>query len=186
MTFSEYVERELASNVRSEYHAGEVFELSGGTIDHSRIIRNLSRRLAERLEGKPCEAFEANLRVYVQAFDRGYYPDAQVICGSVEHLPNDLTRTTVVNPTVVFEVLSPGTSEYDNSEKLRAYISIPTLKQYVMIESTLAYVALLTRRDVGWLRTDASGQDSVLRLESLEMDLKLSELYYGVNFRERA
>src|SRR5215213_9284307 len=110
MTFAEYVERELRSDEKSEYHGGEVLAMSGGTIDHSRIIRNLARRLSERLEGRPCEPFEANLRLYVRAFDRGFYPDGQVICGPVEYHDTDPTRTTVLNPSVVFEVLSPTTA----------------------------------------------------------------------------
>lgn len=182
MTFAEYVEQELRSDVRSEYHGGEVLEMSGGTIDHSRIIRNVARRLAERLEGKPCESFEANLRLYVRSMDRGFYPDAQVICGPVDYLDTETTRTTVLNPTVVIEVLSPSTAVYDRGEKLRAYLTVPSLKHYVLIESTTAYVEMLTRRDDGWLRTDASGMEGVLKLNSIEVELKLSELYLGVEF----
>jgi Uma2 family endonuclease len=129
--------RVLASDVRSEYHAGQVFEMSGGTIDQSRVIRNVARRLSEQLERKPCEAFESNLRLYVREFDRGFYPDAQVICGPVEYAAFDTTRTTVMNPTVVFEVLSPSTALYGRSDKRRAYLSVPTLKQYVLVESTI-------------------------------------------------
>jgi Uma2 family endonuclease len=182
MTFAEYVERELQSDVRSEYHGGEVFEMSGGTIDHSRIIRNLSGELRTLLRNKPCESFEANLRLYVHAFDRGFYPDNQVICGPIEYLEGDRSRTTVVNPAVVFEVLSPGTFEYDKGDKLRAYLSIPSLKQYVLVESTLAYVEVLTRREDGWLRTDATGLEASLKLAALDVELKLSELYLGVTF----
>ncbi len=189
MTFAEYVQRELRADVRSEYHAGEVFEMSGGTregspftIDHSRIIRNLSGELRTLLRNKPCESFEANLRLYVRAYDRGYYPDNQIICGPVEYLDADATRTTVLNPAVVFEVLSPGTSSYDKGDKLRAYLSVPSLKQYVLIESTQAYVEMLTRREDGWLRTDASGLDATLRLSTLNIELKLAEMYLGVEF----
>jgi Uma2 family endonuclease len=186
MTFAEYVERELRSDVRSEYHAGEVLEMSGGTIDHSRIIRNVAGELRSLLRNRPCEPFESNLRLYVREYDRGYYPDAQVVCGPVEYLDSDGTRTTIVNPTVVIEVLSPSTAQYDRGEKLRAYLSVPTLKQYVLIESTIAYVEVLTRREDGWLRTDAAGLDGRLRLESIGAELKLSELYLGVEFPARA
>ena len=181
-SFAEYVERELRSDFKSEYHGGEILAMSGGTIDHSRIIRNLARRLSERLQGKPCEPFESNLRTYVREFDRAFYPDAQVICGPVEYHDADRNRTTVVNPTVLFEVLSPSTSSYDRGEKMRAYLSLPSLKQYVLIESTTAYVELLTRRDDGWLRTDAKGMESSLRIDSIAIELKLAELYLGVTF----
>jgi Uma2 family endonuclease len=180
MSFAEYVDRELRADDKSEFHAGEVLAMSGGTIDHSRVIRNLSRRISEKLDGKPCEPFESNLRVYVRAFDRGFYPDAQVICGPVEYHPADVNRTTVLNPSVVFEVLSPSTSQYDRGEKLRAYLAIPSLRQYVLIESMIPYVEIFTRRDEGWLRTHAAGLESVATLESIGVELKLSELYLSV------
>jgi Uma2 family endonuclease len=182
MTFQEYVQHELRSDVKSEYHAGEVLAMSGGTIDHSRIIRNLAGELRSLLRGKPCEPFESNLRVYVRALERGFYPDAQVICGPAEFLESDATRTTVVNPTVVFEVLSPTTTAYDRGEKLRAYLTLPSLKQYVLIESTLPYVEVFTRRDEGWLRTHVAGLESTLHLASIGVTLKLSEIYLGVDF----
>ncbi len=182
MTFAEYAEREGRTDVRHEWHAGAVVARGGGTIDHSRICRNVVAELARHLDGKPCEAFESNLRLYVHDFERGYYPDAQVICGPVEYLPTDSTRTTVVNRTVVIEVLSPSMAEYDRGEKLRAYLSVLTLKQYVLIESTTAYAEVLTRRDDGWLRTDAAGLEATLKLASIDVELKLSEIYLGVEF----
>lgn len=185
MTFAEYVEQELRSDIKSEYHGGEVLAMSGGTIDHSRIIRNLARRLSERLDGKPCEPFESNLRLYVHAFDRGVYPDAQVICGPIEYHGSDTNRTTVLNPRVVIEVLSPRTAAYDRGEKLQMYLGIPSLQQYVMIESDKPLVEILTRREDGWLRTQATGLDDVARLESIGVSLKLSELYLGIDFPAR-
>jgi Uma2 family endonuclease len=180
VSFAEYVERELRSDFKSEYHGGEVLAMSGGTIDHSRIIRNLAGELRSLLRGRPCEPFESNLRVYVRAMDRGFYPDAQVICGPIEYYEADASRTTVLNPTVVFEVLSPSTAVYDRGEKLRAYLSIPSLKQYVLVESTTAYVELFTRREDGWLLTQAAGLEARLRLASIDVELKLSEMYLGV------
>jgi Uma2 family endonuclease len=180
MSFAEYVERELRSDVKSEYHGGEVLAMSGGTIDHSRIIRNLSGELRTLLRGKPCESFEANLRLYVRALDRGFYPDGQVICGPVEYYDTDRTRTTVLNPSVVFEVIPPTMAEYDRGEKMRAYLSIPSLKQYVLVESAMAYVELYTRREDGWLRTHVAGLGGSLWLASIDVEVKLSELYLGV------
>jgi Uma2 family endonuclease len=182
MTFDEYVQRELRAEVKSEFHAGHVYEMSGGTIDHSRIIRNLARRLSEKLEGKPCEPFEANLRVFSRLHDRGMYPDGQVICGPVEFHSPDVTRTTIINPTVVFEVLSPGTAAYDRGDKLRIYFTIPSLKQYVLIESEKAVVEIFTRTAEGWLRTESAGLDASATLGSIDVTLKLSELYLSVEF----
>jgi Uma2 family endonuclease len=181
MTFAEYVERELRSDVKSEWHGGEVLAMSGGTINHSRIIRNVACRLAERLEGKPCESFESNLRLYVQAVDRGFYPDAQIICGPVEYYASDKHETTVLNPTVVIEVLSESTATYDRGEKMNAYLTVPSLQQYVLIDSTSACVEVFTRREDGWLRTYAAGVDGALKLESIGLELQLAELYAGVN-----
>jgi len=189
ISFEEYVQRESRAEVKSEYHAGEVFEMSGGTIDHSRIIRNIARRLAEKFEGKPCESFESNLRVFVRALDRGFYPDAQVICGPIEYHGPDNSRTTVLNPSVVFEVLSPTTAAYDRGyergDKLQAYFSIPSLKQYVVIECEKPLVEIFTRAESGWLRTEASGSESTAKLESIAVELKLAEVYLGVEVQAR-
>ena len=183
MTFAEYVERESRSEVKSEYHAGEVFEMTGGTIDHSRIIRNIARRLSERLEGKPCEPFESNLRVFVRAYDRGFYPDAQVICGPIEYHGPDISRTTVLNPSVVIEVLSPTTAAYDRGDKLQMYLGITSLRQYMLVESDKPLVEIFTRQTgEGWLRTQATGLEAVARLESIQVELKLAEVYLGVEW----
>ena len=190
ISFEEYVQRESRAEVKSEYHAGEVFEMSGGTIDHSRIIRNIARRLAEKLEGKPCESFESNLRGFVRALNRGFYPDAQVICGPMEYHGPDMSRTTVLNPSVVFEVLSPTTAAYDRrgyerGDKLQAYFSIPSLKQYVVIEYEKPLVEIFTRAESGWLRTEASGIEAAAKLESIDVELKLAEVYLGVEVQAR-
>jgi len=185
ISFVQYVERESRAEVKSEYHGGEVFEMSGGTIDHSRIIRNIARRLSEKLEGKPCEPFEANLRLFSRVYDRGVYPDAQVICGPIDYHGPDMSRTTVLNPSVVFEVLSPTTAAYDRGEKLQVYLSIPSLKQYVILESDKPLVEIFTRTDSGWLRTEANGIESTALIASIAVELKLSELYLGVEFPAR-
>jgi Uma2 family endonuclease len=180
MSYAEYIERELTAEVRSEYHGGEVLEMTGGTIDHSRIIRNVAGELRTLLRGKPCESFESNRRLHIRELDQSVYPDAQVICGPIQFHGPDVSRTTVLNPTVVIEVLSPGTAAYDRGEKMRAYLSVPSLKQYVLIESTTAYAEILTRAEAGWLRTDAKGVESTLAIASIDVELKMSEVYLGV------
>ncbi len=190
ISFEEYVQRESRAEVKSEYHAGEMFEMSGGTIDHSRIIRNIAGELRTMLRSKACESFESNLRVFVPALDRGFYPDAQVICGPIEYHGPDISRTTVLNPSVVFEVLSPARAAYDRrgyerGDKLQAYFSILSLKQYVVIECEKPLVEIFTRAESGWLRTEASGSESTAKLESIDVELKLAEVYLGVEVQAR-
>jgi Uma2 family endonuclease len=182
MTYLEYVEHEMRAEVKSEYHGGEVLEMSGGSIDHSRMIRNLAGELRTLLRNKPCESFESNLKLHSREVDRSVYPDAQVVCGPVEFHGPDINRTTILNPTVVFEVLSPSTASYDRGAKMRLYFSVPSVMQYVLLGYDQPLAELYTRTDGGWLRTESAGLDGSFKLSSIEIELKLAELYLGVEF----
>src|SRR4051812_15002854 len=109
LTPEEYLRRERDAEVRSEYYRGEIFAMSGGSLEHSRIIANAIRRLGERLDGSPCGVFDSNLRIRIERTTLYTYPDASVVCGPPEFDPLDARRETVVNLTLLVEVLSPST-----------------------------------------------------------------------------
>src|SRR5690606_26871246 len=99
--------------VRHEYHAGEVLAMSGGTYDHAAVSTNLVVALGTRLQGQPCRVLDSNMRVAVKEADRFVYPDASILCAPPQFHLDDPNRTTIINPRIVFEVLSDSTESYD-------------------------------------------------------------------------
>ena len=181
VSIAEYLRREETSDVRHEYHDGEVLEMSGGTINHGRMTRNLLIAAGTRVR-PPCEAFDSNMRVAVSADNRFVYPDVSVICGPPEFHPEDPNRTTIINPRVIFEVLSPSTERYDRGEKFQRYNNIDSLEEYVLLTQTRPVVeGFLRQGDGTWSLQRWQGQDVVARVRCLGLDLPLAELYLGVD-----
>jgi len=123
------------------------------------------------------------LRVRLASSVQYTYPDASVICGEARFDALDPDRRTVINPRVLIEVLSPSTELFDRGEKLRRYLEIESLEEYVMVSQNEPRVETLFRQPEGaWLLMTASGPDGIARLRSLGVDLPLSEIYSGVEF----
>jgi Uma2 family endonuclease len=116
-TPQEYYALEREAAYKSDYYDGEIFAMAGGTIAHSLICSNLVREVGNRLKGGPCAAYESNLRLKVQATGLRCYPDVGVYCGAMERDPDDPKSETVINPTVLIEVLSESTEAYDRGFK---------------------------------------------------------------------
>src|SRR5580698_3999322 len=115
-TIAEYLSKEEASDVKHEFHEGEIIEMTGGTYEHSLISANVVGELRSRLKGTPCKVLESNLRIRVTPSPRYVYPDGSVVCGPPQFDPDDLRRMTIVNPRVIIEVLSESTEGYDRGE----------------------------------------------------------------------
>src|SRR4051812_42732973 len=103
-TWAQYVVLEHSSNVKHEFFDGEIFAMAGGTPEHSALATAITIQLGRQLEGKPCRPYNSDLRIRVPATGLGTYPDVSVICGPPQHDPSD--RNTLVNPTLIVEVLS--------------------------------------------------------------------------------
>ena len=186
-TIQEYLELEERSDEKHEYHGGERLIMTGGTLVHSRICLNVGGEVRQRLKGSPCFAFESNTRVAIAAFDRSVYPDVGIICGDPEFDPADRNRTTVVNPTVIFEVLSESTEGYDRGAKFAAYRTLPSLREYVLVAQVRPTVETFLRRDDGaWVISGWDGVESVAKLQSVGIDLPLAEVYAGLTFEPDA
>lgn len=180
VSIAEYLRREETSEIKHEFHGGEVLAMSGGTVDHGRLTRNLVVALATRVK-PPCEAFDSNMRVAVDRANRFVYPDATVVCGKVEFHLDDPNRTTIINPRIVFEVLSDSTESYDRGEKFEKYRQIPSLEEYILLAQDRPLVeGFLRQPDGAWGLLAWHGLDAVARLRCLDLDLPLSELYAGV------
>lgn len=184
-SLEEYFQIDRDSTVKHEFRAGEVIDMSGGSLEHSLIIANTIRGLGNRLEGSGCRVFDSNLRVRIAPKLRYAYPDVTVICNDPQIDPDDPSRTTVINPRLVVEVLSPSTELYDRGKKFRRYLELESLQEYVMVTQVAPRVESLFRQQDGtWLLSFARQLDLMVRLRSLNIELPLREVYAGLTFSQ--
>ena len=180
-TPQEYLRVEREAEYKSEYFAGEVFAMSGGTIPHSLIAMNVGGFLRSALKGRPCTPYNSDLRIAVSPDGLYTYPDVSVFCDPVAALPG--TDDTATNPTVLVEVLSPSTEACDRGRKFSQCRQIASLRHYVLVSQDTPAVECFTLGEDGrWTLTDATGLDAVLPLTALGVDLPLAEVYEGVEF----
>src|SRR6266540_385371 len=133
-TFSpaEYLAMEEVADYKSEYYDGEIFAMSGGTADHSKIAVNFTAALSHLLETKPCHVFNSDMRLRVERSGMHTYPDAMVVCGKIEFV--ERRKDLLKNPVLIVEVVSESTRDYDRGAKFNFYKQIPTLKEYLLVE----------------------------------------------------
>jgi Uma2 family endonuclease len=174
-TFREYLAHEAASNVKHEYIDGQIYAMAGGTPSHAALASAVSGQLYGQLRGGPCRAYSSDLRVRVLATGLATYPDVTIVGGPREVDPED--ENTVTNPTLVVEVLSPSTEEYDRSEKLEHYRRIPALRQVVLVSHDERRLEVWTRGDGdAWTRAAARDGD-VVDLGAIGARLDVREVY---------
>lgn len=178
---AEYLELERAAEFKSEFYNGEIFAMAGGTPQHSLIAANLIREFGNRLGSGRCTAYNADLRVKIEATGLYTYPDLSVICGPLEFAEN--TDDTAINPTVLVEVLSDSTEAYDRGRKFEHYRQIPSLQEYLLVSQKEARIEKFVRQNNGrWLLHEAVGLDKTLELPSLQITISLAEVFAKVQF----
>lgn len=183
-TIEEYLALLHKSEERLEFFDGEIVSMAGGKRSHNRATRNVSRRLGELLDGKPCEVFDGNQSVKTTKAPPFRYPDASVVCG--EPIFEEIQgHDILVNPILIVEVLSPSTSDYDREAKFLAYQEISSFKEYLLVSSERPHVIHYLRQPDGkWLRSDVIGLDSKIELASVGVILPLTDVYWKVTFSE--
>ena len=182
-TFEQYLALERAQEYRSEYFAGEIFAMAGGTENHSLVASNVNRILGQQLRDRPCKVYTGDMRIKVQATGLTTYPDISSLCGKAEFL--DELHDTLLNPQLIVEVLSPSTESYDRGKKFEHYRKIESLQDYVLISQDRMLVECFTRdSDGSWSMRDASAAGQSIRLSSLDCDLPLDEVYAKVEFTQ--
>ncbi len=181
LTPEEYLELDRASEFRNEYYNGRMYAMSGGSVPHAIIIGNLTRETGNALRGRPCFVAPSDLRVRVSSDGLYTYPDVVVVCGEIEVL--DGRKDTVLNPILIIEVLSPGTEAYDRGFKSAQYRTLETLQEYALVSQSEPRVEIFRRQSSGdWLLSEAVGLEAVCRLNSVDSNVKLSEIYANVTF----
>jgi Uma2 family endonuclease len=173
--FAEYVAMDRASPVKHQLVQGEVFDMSGGTPEHAALILNTGRDVGAQLRDKPCRAFSSDLRI--RAGDVATYPDLSVVWRPLQRDPED--TDTILNPSVVIEVLSDSTEAFDRGRKFEAYRTIPSLVEYVLIDQHEPHVEVFTRTEQGWTLREARRGER-LRLSSIDCEIEVDSIYEGV------
>lgn len=174
----EYLVRERAAEYKSEYVAGEVRAMTGASRKHNLVTINLAAALHAQLRGRPCETYVEQMRVQTRT-DVYLYPDVVVVCGEPQLADDQFD--TLLNPTVVMEVLSPSTKGYDRGEKWELYRRLASLRDYLLVSQDESHVERYTRQAEGlWLFSETSGVDAELRLESIGCTLALRDVYERV------
>ena len=180
-TLDEYREQEEVADFRSEYHDGKIVPMTGGTINHNRIVRNLVSILDTFLKGKPYEVFTSDLRVWIPEYKRGVYPDVMIVAN--QPVFNDNRQDEILNPAFVVEVLSKSTEEYDRGNNFLYYRSIPEFQEYLLI-SQYEYLVEHYKKtgEEQWLLQGYRGNNSEIALQSIDGSLAINDLYSMVDF----
>lgn len=181
MTPEQYLEIERAAEVRSEFYNGRMYAMSGGSYAHVLVIGNLAFALRSVLKSRPCSVATSDLRLRVSPGGLYTYPDVIAICGEPSFA--DDQKDTLLNPTLVAEVLSTSTEAYDRGFKSSQYRMIPSLQEYALVSQVEPRVEVFRRQGLGnWLLSEYAGLDAVCGLESLGCQIPLADIYEKVTF----
>jgi len=175
-TPEQYLALERRAEYRSEYFNGEIFAMAGASREHNVIAGNVFASLHSQLKGRPCETYQNDMRVRVSETGLYTYPDVVVACG--EPVFEDAEVDTLLNPTLIIEVLSTTSEAYDRGDKFEQYRTLASLQEYVLIAQDRYRVERFVRQADGqWLFSAANRLDQVVSLASIDCRLPLAEVY---------
>lgn len=181
LSYAEYVARENASEIRHEFIDGEVFARAGGTPEHSALIAAVTMALGQLRKG-PCRAFVTELRTRIRADehgpDVGTYPDIAIVCGPV--LRDSEDPISIVNPTVIIEVLSNSTEAYDRHGKFDHYKRLESLQEYVLVSQHQPLIERFSKGAGAWSTPDRAGVGERMVLSSVPATLDVDEVFDGL------
>ena len=180
-TAEEYLDLELASDVRNEYRNGEIIPMTGGTPEHNEIVSILNAALRVSLKGQPYSIFIADQRLWIPDRNLYTYPDVMVVSRPLQR--QEGRTDTITNPIMIAEVLSKSTKGYDRDEKFAAYRTIPAFQEYLLIDQYSAHVEQYVRTEPHqWIFTEYNDIESSISLASIPAELRLADLYEGIEF----
>ena len=177
----DYLALERSVDFKSEYFDGEIFAMAGASESHNLIVINTIRELSIQLKKRPCKVYANDMRVKVSPTGLFTYPDVMVVCGQAQF--DDSHLDTLLNPTLIVEVLSDSTEAYDRGRKFEHYRKLESLMEYVLIAQHRPHVESYRRQpDQGWVLTESDGLEGHLRLDAIDCELALAEIYDKVEF----
>ena len=177
----EYLAEERAALDKHEYYQGEVFAMSGASLKHNVIFSNLFTDIGSKLKGKGCRPYGSDLRIHIPKNTLYTYPVISIICGEADL--TDKEFDTATNPSVIIELLSKSTRNYDKGEKFTLYRDIDTLKEYLLVDTEKIYVEKHIRNaDGSWQLTDYKSLENSFTIDSLQINILLTDIYEGISF----
>lgn len=174
----EYLELEREALDKHEYLDGEIFAMAGAGRRHNQICTNLIRRIAIQIGDRKCSVYGSDMRVKIPSGNYTY-PDVVAVCG--DELFEDKAEDNLLNPLVIIEVLSKSTEAYDRGAKFEQYQTIPSLREYVLVTPEPYRVEQFVRQDANaWTYLEFRTADDTVRIESIDCELRLSDIYFKV------
>jgi Uma2 family endonuclease len=177
----EYLELERKAENKSEYYKGEIFAMAGASPRHNLLTSNIVGELRAKLKGKPCAVVSADLLVRTSKTGLHTYPDVVVICG--KPVLDEKEKRILLNPTVIVEVLSNSTKDYDRGGKFEAYREIESFSEYILVAQERFHVEHFARQSDGsWVMRETDNLEDRVKLKALDAELSLQEIYYNFDF----
>jgi Uma2 family endonuclease len=180
----DYLDLERKSEIRSEYIAGRIFAMSGASRRHNLIAGNLFREISSAMRGRACEAYMSDMRVKVSATTMYTYPDIATVCGEPRF--EDAHIDTLLNPTMIVEVLSTSTEAYDRGEKFAHYRRLDSLREYVLVAQDKIRIEHYQREGEQWILSEIGEPNGTLHLPSVDCHVALAAIYEKVEFGDAA
>lgn len=175
-TIEEYLKMERASDVKHEYYQGEIFDMAGASDNHNFIFSNVFVRAGAQLLNKPCRPMGSDMRMHIPENTLFTYPDISIYCSKPITIDNE--RDTVIQPTIIIEILSKSTRDYDRGTKFNLYRDIPTLKEYVLIDSeNIGVEAWRINKDKYWELTKYKTLQEMVQLPTVGISLFMQDIY---------
>jgi Uma2 family endonuclease len=182
-TAEEYLELEEASLEKNEFYKGEIFAMAGASIQHNQIVSNTMIEIGSYLKDKKCRIFPSDLRIHSITNSLFTYPDLSIICDEIETFGK--RKNTVTNPTVLIEVLSASTQDYDRGAKFKLYRDIESLKEYTLISSLETLVEKYDKQaDGSWVLHEYKNETDSFDITSIDLKITVKDLYINVTFEQ--
>jgi Uma2 family endonuclease len=187
LTMEEYLEWEKTQQEKHEYYRGEIFTMeghgealamSGASHRHNKLFSNLFMGLSFQLKGKSCCPYGSDMRIHIPENTLYTYPDITIICG--DFISSDIDEDTVVEPTVIIEILSPSTKNYDRGEKFTLYRDIPALKEYILVDTASVRIEAFRINVRGhWELEEYKSTAGDLKIHAVDISLPVADIYEG-------
>ncbi|SDC82630.1 Uma2 family endonuclease [Niabella drilacis] len=177
-SIAEYLEMEKASPEKHGYYRGEIFAMAGAGKRHNIIFKNMMGQLYMRLRGQPCQPYGSDMRIHIPENTLFTYPDISIICNDLISSPED--KDTIIQPTVLIEILSRATRNYDRGGKFKLYRDIPALKEYILIDSESINIEVFWLNASGhWELEEYKMPGETMRINAVDTGIAIHEIYEG-------
>lgn len=183
ISIEEYLEMENAADAKHEYFEGEVFARAQTKVSHNIIVGNLFATIGIKLKGRKCNPYNSDQRIHIPANTLFTYPDISIICGELITLNND--DYNVLNPSGIIEILSRSARDYDRGGKFKLYRDIPTLKEYILVDSENVHIEIFrVNENQHWELEEYKELSESILIKAVEISIPLTEIYDGVQVKK--